>query len=101
MLLEASGDVQNTIGNLESLSQYGALGVVAAIMGSALWVLLKRIIKSEDELKKKVDNLQEKMNDYIQNDQNRLKEVIDNNSKAMTSLRDTVLELKIVQENKK
>ncbi len=87
-------DVPSTVSSFENLAQYGALGVVASFMGVALWMLLKRMLKAEDELKEKVDNLQKEMNNYILNDQNKLKEVIENNSKVMTSLRDIVMELK-------
>ena len=101
MLLDVASQVPSAVGAFENLSQYGALGIVAAVMGSLLWVLLKRMLKAEDELKKQVDDLQKQMNSYIVNDQNKLREVIENNSKVMTSLRDIVLELKTIEEHRK
>ena len=43
-----------SFGVFETLSQYGALGVITLAMGAALWFLLKRMLATEDELKKKV-----------------------------------------------
>ena len=94
-------DVSGAVNSFENLAQYGALGIVASFMGVALWMLLKRMLKAEDELKKQVDGLQKEMNNYILNDQNTLKEVIENNSKVMTSLRDIVLELKYRDDHQK
>lgn len=92
--MDVASQVPNALGAAENLVQYGALGAIAIFMGTALWMLLKRMLKAEDELKAKVESLQKQMDDYIITDQNKLREVIENNSKVMTSLRDIVLELK-------
>ena len=75
----------------ETLTQYGALGVITLGLGAALWFLLKRQIASEDKLKTQVDALQKEMNDYIRNDQNQMRQAIDNNTKALSDLRDTII----------
>jgi len=80
-----------SFGVFETLTQYGALGVITLGLGAALWFLLKRQIASEDRLKTKVEELQKEMNDYIRNDQNMLKATIDNNTKALQEIREIIL----------
>ena len=80
-----------SFGVFETLSQYGALGVVTLALGAALWFLLKRQLASEDSLKKDLAALQKELNDYIREDQKVLKETIDNNTKALHDLRDMML----------
>ena len=50
--------LQAQFGVFETLTQYGALGVITLGLGAALWFLLKRQIASEDRLKKQVEDLQ-------------------------------------------
>jgi uncharacterized membrane-anchored protein YhcB (DUF1043 family) len=80
-----------SFGVFETLSQYGALGVVTLALGGALWYLLKRQLASEDNLKKELQGLQKELNDYIREDQKVLKETIDNNTKALHDLRDIMI----------
>lgn len=93
ILLNESVSAVPSFGVFETLSQYGALGVITLAMGAALWFLLKRMLATEDELKKKVEDLQKEVNDYIRNDQSRLKDAIDNNSKAFNDLREKIYEM--------
>ena len=87
MILQAAP----SFGVFETLTQYGALGVITLGLGAALWFLLKRQIASEDRLKSKVDDLQKEINDYIRNDQNQIKSTIENNTKALQELRELIL----------
>ena len=80
-----------SFGVFETLTQYGALGVMTLGLGTALWFLLKRQIASEDRLKTKVEELQKELNDYIKQDRSVLKETINNNTKAFQDLRDIIL----------
>lgn len=80
-----------SFGIFETLTQYGALGVITLGLGAALWFLLKRQIASEDKLKSQVDTLQKEMTDYIRNDQNQIKQTVDNNTKALSDLRDIII----------
>jgi hypothetical protein len=80
-----------SFGVFETLTQYGALGVITLGLGAALWFLLKRQIASEDKLKAQVDALQKEMNDYIRNYQNQIKQNVDNNTKALSDLRDIII----------
>lgn len=80
-----------SFGVFETLTQYGALGVITLGLGAALWFLLKRQIASEDRLKQKVEDLQKDMTDYMRNDQNQIKQTIENNTKALSDLRDIII----------
>lgn len=80
-----------SFGVFETLTQYGALGVITLGLGAALWFLLKRQIAAEDKLKEQVDALQKEMNDYIRNDGTNMKSSLDNNTKALQDLKDTII----------
>lgn len=80
-----------SFGVFETLTQYGALGVITLGLGAALWFLLKRQIAAEDKLKEQVDALQKEMNDYIRNDGANMKNSLDNNTKALQDLKDTIM----------
>jgi hypothetical protein len=79
------------MGIFETLTQYGALGIVTLGLGAVLWFLLKRQIASEDMLRDKVDELQKELNEYINEDSEKLKEVINNNTNALRDLKDVIL----------
>lgn len=83
--------MEQSFGIFESLSQYGALGIITLALGAALWYLLKRQLASEDALKTKVETLQTEINTYIRTDQNRVSDVIENNTRAFQELRDLIL----------
>ena len=80
-----------SFGVFETLTQYGALGVITLALGAALWFLLKRQIASEDMLKTKVDELQKEVNECIRGDQALLRNTIDNNTKALQDLKDIII----------
>ena len=83
--------LQAQFGVFETLSPYGALGVITLGLGAALWFLLKRQIASEDRLKKQVEDLQKEMNDYMRNDQVQIKSALENNTRALQELRDIII----------
>ena len=89
-----------SFGVFETLSQYGALGVITLALGAALWFLLKRQIASEDKLKAQVNELQKEMNDYIRTDAMGLKNSLDNNTKALEELRNIILQTSGVRKPK-
>lgn len=80
-----------SFGVFETLTQYGALGVITLGLGAALWFLLKRQIASEDKLKARVDELQKELNDYIRNDANNMKGALENNTKVLQDLKDIIM----------
>lgn len=80
-----------SFGIFETLTQYGALGIITLGLGAVLWFLLKRQIASEDMLRNKVDELQKELSEYINEDSEKLKEVINNNTNALRDLKDVIL----------
>ncbi len=91
MLLQAAPSPIPSMGIFETLTQYGALGVITLGLGAVLWFLLKRQIASEDRLKHQVEDLQKEINNYIRTDQGQMKSVIENNTKAIQEMRDIVI----------
>lgn len=83
--------LQAQFGVFETLSQYGALGVITLGLGAALWFLLKRQIASEDRLKNRVDELEKELKEYIKNDRDQLKNTIDNNTRAIENFKEIML----------
>ena len=47
-----------SFGPFEILTQYGVLGFAVLGLGYLCWVFLNRLMKSEDDLKQKVDELE-------------------------------------------
>jgi hypothetical protein len=91
ILLSAGSEGVPSLGAFETLTQYGALGVVVLGLGAVLWFMLKRQIASEDRLKARVDELEKELKEYIKNDQNQLRSTIENNTRAVESFRDLLL----------
>ena len=45
----------------------------------------------EDELKKKVDDLQKEVNDYVRNDAGKVQNALENNTQALKDLREIII----------
>jgi hypothetical protein len=71
-----------SFGPFEVLTQYGVLGFAVLALGYLCWMFLNRLMKSEDDLKARVQELE---NDV----QNTLKE----STESSKSLKETVLML--------
>jgi hypothetical protein len=87
-----------SFGVFETLTQYGALGVITLGLGAALWFLLKRQIATEDKLKSQVDDLQKDLNNYIKNDAMNMKNSFDSNTKALQDLKDIIMQTSFKQK---
>lgn len=87
-----------SFGIFETLTQYGALGVITLGLGAALWFLLKRQIASEDRLKSQVEDLQKELSNYIKTDASNLKNSVDNNTRSLQDLKDIILQSSIKQK---
>lgn len=87
-----------SFGVFETLTQYGALGVITLGLGAALWFLLKRQIASEDRLKSQVEDLQKELNHYVKNDAVTMKSSLENNTRALQDLKDIILQSSIKQK---
>jgi len=81
-----------SFGVFETLTQYGALGVITLGLGAALWFLLKRQIATEDKLKSQVDELQKDLNTYIKSDAMNMKNSFDSNTKALQDLKEIIMQ---------
>ena len=86
--------LQAQFGIFETLTQYGALGVITLGLGAALWFLLKRQIASEDRLKARVDELEKEIKDYIRTDRDQMKNVVENNTRVIENFKDILLSRK-------
>ena len=87
MILQAAP----SFGVFETLTQYGALGVIVLGLGAVLWFMLRRQIASEDALKTKVEDLQKELNSYITQDAHKTVEALNNNTKALEKLQDIII----------
>jgi hypothetical protein len=52
-----------SFGPFEVLTQYGVLGFAVLGLGYLCWMFLNRLMKSEDELKSKLDELENEFRD--------------------------------------
>jgi hypothetical protein len=75
-----------SFGIFDSLQQYGILGLVVLALGYVVWILFNRTLKSEDDLKKKVDELEGEHREE-------LNKTIKDSVKSSNSLKDTILSL--------
>lgn len=83
-----------SFGVFETLTQYGALGIIVLGLGAVLWFMLRRQLTSEDALKTKVDDLQKELNTYIITDAQKTREALDNNTRALEGLKDVIISKK-------
>ena len=75
----------------DGLTNYGVLGFITLALGYFVWQVWKRQVKSEDNLKTQVSELQQELRSYIKNDQSELKKSLDNNTNALTELRELII----------
>jgi len=75
-----------SFGPFEMLTQYGVLGFAVLALGYLCWMFLNRLMKSEDDLKEKVNELE---GDYREKLESKLTET----TESSKSLKETVLML--------
>ena len=75
-----------SFGTFEMLTQYGVLGFAVLALGYLCWMFLNRLMKSEDDLKAKVNNLE---GEYREKLESKLTET----TESSKSLKETVLML--------
>lgn len=73
-----------SFGPFEVLTQYGVLGFAVLGLGYLCWVFLNRLMKSEDELKQKVDELEGEVRDDLD-------KTIKDATETSKSLKETIL----------
>lgn len=72
--------------------QYGVLGLLAFVLGYFAWTQYNRLAKKNDELEKKVDQLQEQMITHLVEERDRMSKLISENTKALQELQKVIFE---------
>lgn len=72
--------------------QYGILGILAFLLSYFAWNQFTRLTKKNEELEKKVDNLQDEMMSMIMEEKERLAVLVQENTKALNDLRNTIVQ---------
>ena len=75
-----------SFGPFEVLTQYGVLGFAVLALGYLCWMFLNKLLKSEEELKARVEELE---GDYRDN----LEQKLEESTESSKSLKETVLML--------
>jgi hypothetical protein len=75
-----------SFGPFEVLTQYGVLGFAVLALGYLCWMFLNKLLKSEEELKARVEELE---GDY----RNDLEQKLEESTESSKSLKETVLML--------
>jgi hypothetical protein len=75
-----------SFGPFEVLTQYGVLGFAVLGLGYLCWMFLNRLMKSEEDLRARVEELE---GDYRED----LEKKLDESTESSKSLRETVLML--------
>ena len=72
--------------------QYGVLGVLAFVLGYFAWTQYNRLAKKNDDLEKKIDQLQEQMITHLVEERDRMSMLISENTKALQELQKVIFE---------
>jgi hypothetical protein len=75
-----------SFGPFEVLTQYGVLGFAVLALGYLCWMFLNKLLKSEEDLKAKVEEL---VGDY----RDELEKKLEESTESSKSLKETVLML--------
>jgi len=75
-----------SFGPFEVLTQYGVLGFAVLGLGYLCWVFLNRLMKSEEELKSRVEELEGEYRDDLEKN-------LEESTENFKSLKETILTL--------
>ena len=75
-----------SFGIFESLTDYGILGFAVLGLGYLCWIFLNRLMKSEDDYKKRVEELEGDLRDDVS-------DAIKKNTESAKTLKETILML--------
>jgi hypothetical protein len=75
-----------SFGIFESLTDYGILGFAVLGLGYLCWTFLNRLMKSEDDYKKRVEELEGELRDEVS-------DAIKKNTESSKTLKETILTL--------
>jgi hypothetical protein len=75
-----------SFGIFESLTDYGILGFAVLGLGYLCWIFLNRLMKSEEDYKKRVEELEGELRDNVS-------DAIKKNTESAKTLKETILML--------
>jgi hypothetical protein len=75
-----------SFGIFESLTDYGILGFAVLGLGYLCWIFLNRLMKSEEDYKKRVEELEGELRDNVS-------DAIKKNTESSKTLKETILML--------
>jgi hypothetical protein len=75
-----------SFGIFESLTDYGILGFAVLGLGYLCWIFLNRLMKSEEDYKKRVEELEGELRDDVS-------DAIKKNTESSKTLKETILML--------
>ena len=76
-----------------SLAEYGILGIILIAFGYILYGQWKMLIKKNNELEEKVDNLQKQMIQLVSEERDTMRRLIEDNTEALRELREIIFEI--------
>jgi predicted PurR-regulated permease PerM len=86
-ILQATVD-SSSVGS--AFMQYGILGMLAFLLGYFAWQQYLRLVKKNEQLEEKVDNLQQQMMQILVEERDRLDTLIRENTAALQELQKTI-----------
>jgi len=86
-ILQATVD-SSSVGS--AFVQYGILGMLAFLLGYFAWQQYLRLVKKNEQLEEKVDNLQQQMMQILVEERDRLDTLIRENTAALQELQKTI-----------
>jgi hypothetical protein len=75
-----------SFGIFDSLTQYGILGFAVLALGYLCWIFLNRLMKSEDDYRQRVEELEGEYRDNLE-------KKLDESTEQSKSLKETILTL--------
>ena len=61
LTIDSTAAAGSQIGVFEKLTDYGALGLIVLALGYVAWMFVNKLKKENEDLKKKVESLQERL----------------------------------------
>lgn len=85
--------LQAQFGIFETLTQYGVLGFAVLGLGYLCWTFLKKLMDSEEELKGRVEELEEERAEELTKQLKDTKAIIKESKTSYDSLKETIMML--------
>ena len=82
-----------SFGIFETLTQYGVLGLAVLGLGYLCWHFLNKLMKSEDDYRTRLEELQDEVRTNIKQELNKSTSTITENSESSKSLKEIIMAL--------